>query len=94
MIQNRRDLGGLVTTDGRMIRPGMLVRSAHLFQAEAEDLAGITEVIDLRTPAAFIRLTSRMRVTCRPHGKSWGAGILQNGCICRKRNWRPSGTLC
>lgn len=50
MIQNRRDLGGLQTIDGRRIRPGCLVRSAHLHQAAEEDLAGIATIVDLRTP--------------------------------------------
>lgn len=50
MIQNKRDLGGIRTADGRMIKPGLLVRSAHLFQAETRDLEGISTIIDLRTP--------------------------------------------
>lgn len=50
MIQNRRDLGGIRTKDGHEIRPGLLIRSAHLFQAEETDLEGISAVIDLRTP--------------------------------------------
>ena len=50
MIQNMRDLGGLKTVDRKVIRPGMLIRSAHLFQAEPRDLEGISAVIDLRTP--------------------------------------------
>lgn len=50
MIQNKRDLGGLRTKDGLVIRNGCLIRSAHLFQAEARDLEGISAVIDLRTP--------------------------------------------
>ena len=50
MIQNRRDLGGLTTIDGRRIRPGCLVRSAHLYQATEDDLACISTIIDLRTP--------------------------------------------
>ena len=50
MIQNKRDLGGIRTADGRQIRPGMLIRSAHLFQAEEPELYGISSVIDLRTP--------------------------------------------
>ena len=50
MIQNMRDLGGIRTADGRRIRPGMLVRSAHLAKAEEADLRGISAVMDLRTP--------------------------------------------
>ena len=50
MIQNKRDLGGLETSDGRKIRSGCLIRSAHLFQAKEIDLEGISTIIDLRTP--------------------------------------------
>lgn len=50
MIANRRDLGGLPAAGGKTVRPGMLVRSAHLAQAEASELEGISSVIDLRTP--------------------------------------------
>ena len=49
MIQNIRDLGGIRTGIGKTIRHGCLVRSANLAQAEAQDLEGITAVIDLRT---------------------------------------------
>ena len=51
MIQNMRDLGGLKTEDGRVVKPHMLVRSAQLLQAEETDLKHIATVIDLRTPA-------------------------------------------
>ncbi len=51
MIGNMRDLGGLRTADGRTIKPQMLIRSAHLAQAEEKDTEHIAEVIDLRTPA-------------------------------------------
>ena len=51
MIQNKRDLGGMKTKDGRMIRPGMLVRSAQLAEAEGGDLDGIAAIIDLRSIA-------------------------------------------
>lgn len=50
MISNMRDLGGIPAAGGKMIKPGMLVRSAHLAEAEEEDLNGISAVIDLRTP--------------------------------------------
>ena len=51
MIGNMRDLGGLQAADGRKIKPQMLIRSAHLAQAEEQDTEHISEVIDLRTPA-------------------------------------------
>ena len=51
MIGNMRDLGGLQAADGRKIKPRMLIRSAHLAQAEEQDTEHISEVIDLRTPA-------------------------------------------
>ena len=49
MIENRRDLGGIKTTDGKTIKKGYFVRSANLSQAEKEELIGISKVIDLRT---------------------------------------------
>ena len=49
MIQNMRDLGGLRASDGRKIRPNMLIRSAQLAQAGEEDLERVAAVIDLRT---------------------------------------------
>ena len=51
MILNRRDLGGISTEDGRIIRRGLLIRSANLADAVEADLEGISAVIDLRTPA-------------------------------------------
>lgn len=45
-----RDLGGIKTKDGREISYKKLIRSAALTDAEEKDLAGISAVIDLRTP--------------------------------------------
>lgn len=54
-IQNARDLGGLRTTDGFVIRPGCLLRSANLADASEADVLSLREkwclekIIDLRT---------------------------------------------
>ena len=54
-IHNIRDLGGTKTADGHTIRPGCLIRSAHLGGASAEDVETLRRehrlhtVIDLRT---------------------------------------------
>lgn len=65
MIQNLRDLGGIRTADGRSIRPGLLVRSAQLLQAEEAELRGISTVIDLRTPG------ERREAPDRTHGRAY-----------------------
>ncbi len=54
-IRNCRDLGGLQSQDGRTVRSGLLLRSANLSGATAEDLRRLSgeyrmkAVIDLRT---------------------------------------------
>ncbi len=53
-VENCRDLGGIHTEQGRMVRPGLLVRSANLHDARHDDLEtlahrGISNIIDLRT---------------------------------------------
>ncbi|PBC71366.1 protein-tyrosine phosphatase [Streptomyces sp. TLI_235] len=52
---NFRDLGGHRTTDGRVLRPGLLFRSDSLGKLDGPDLArfealGVRTVIDLRYP--------------------------------------------
>lgn len=37
-VENCRDLGGIHTEQGRMVRPGLLVRSANLHDARHDDL--------------------------------------------------------
>ncbi|MDO5286301.1 MAG: tyrosine-protein phosphatase [Actinomycetia bacterium] len=52
---NLRDVGGLVTSDGRTVRSGRLLRSANLEQLDDQALArlrdelGVSDVIDLRS---------------------------------------------
>ena len=55
-ISNFRELGGLPTTDGRVVRGGVAFRSAQLALASDTDLErivelGISTIVDLRTPA-------------------------------------------
>ncbi len=53
--RNTRDLGGLTTTDGRVIASGRLIRSGELHKATDEDIEllrdghGLMRVVDLRT---------------------------------------------
>ena len=51
-VSNARDLGGLPTVDGRRIRPGLLIRSAHLSLATEADLAKLA-AIPVRTVIDF-----------------------------------------
>lgn len=60
MIQNLRDLGGIRIVTGATIRSGCFVRSANLSSAEKEDLAGISEVIDLRTTRERTEIPDRL----------------------------------
>ncbi len=53
-INNCRDLGGLKNSEGKMIRKGCLIRSAHLGEASDNDINKLHEmhlqtVVDLRT---------------------------------------------
>ena len=55
-IPNCRDLGGIRTKDGRVVREGLLLRSAHLARATSADVVRLCRdyrlcrVIDLRNP--------------------------------------------
>ncbi len=55
-LRNTRDLGGIATADGRVIKKGKLIRSGRLFalpKSTVEKLKsiGLTTVIDLRVAA-------------------------------------------
>ena len=45
-IKNIRDLGGIPAADGRHIKSGKLIRSGRLFQASADDLNRIAQMVD------------------------------------------------
>ena len=64
-IINARDLGGYIIQDGRRLRDGMLIRSAHLADATDEDLQyllsiPISKVIDFRKDIEMNGKTDRM----------------------------------
>ena len=52
-LNNTRDLGGMITADGRRIRPGKLIRSGHLYYADEADCALLADtvsvIVDFRT---------------------------------------------
>ena len=52
-LDNTRDLGGMITVDGRKIRPGKLIRSGQLFFASENDISRLKELVgavaDFRT---------------------------------------------
>ena len=61
---NFRDLGGILTVDGRRIRSGMIYRSNSFSRLTEEDIAvverlGLKTIIDLRTYAERSRSPSR-----------------------------------
>ncbi|MBQ9328337.1 MAG: tyrosine-protein phosphatase [Solobacterium sp.] len=45
-LNNTRDLGGMKTIDGHVIRSGMLYRSGHLFSADEADRELLSSLID------------------------------------------------
>ena len=52
-VRNFRDVGGLPTTDGRRVRPGVLFRSGHLAHADEQDAdflasLGLHTIFDFR----------------------------------------------
>jgi protein-tyrosine phosphatase len=69
-VVNLRDLGGPVTSDGRIVRSGLVHRSGHLgavtaevevdVDSEAFERSGIRTVFDLRTVAEVTRSPDRV----------------------------------
>ena len=46
-VMNIRDLGGMKTKDGRVIKPGMLFRGSRLIDATEKDKEQIAKSVDL-----------------------------------------------
>lgn len=63
-LPNTRDLGGMITKDGRTIRSGMLLRSGHLNKASDSDMEFLSSlvdvVIDFRTTSEKTRQPDRL----------------------------------
>ena len=45
-LSNTRDLGGMMTKDGRTIVPGKLIRSGQLYDISPSDIRNLSELID------------------------------------------------
>lgn len=64
-ILNARDLGGIPLIGGRRVKPGLLLRSAHLSDASERDLAllseqyGVRNVLDMRDAGELARKPDR-----------------------------------
>lgn len=70
-LANFRDLGGLVTLDGRTVKKGRILRSGQLRKASDADIAeleslGLKAVIDLRTHEETVNKPDRV-----PAGAEW-----------------------
>lgn len=68
-VHNARDLGGLVSEDGKSIKKGLLFRSAALWDASDADLEkiedlGINLIIDLRLPRDIKAQPDRLPKGC------------------------------
>lgn len=65
-LPNTRDLGGLLTADGRRVRPGLLLRSGTLYFATSGDCRRLIEdyhlrcVVDLRGEDELVEFPDRM----------------------------------
>ena len=46
-LHNTRDLGGMITKDGKRIKAGRLIRSGHLYDASETDLKKLSDIVDV-----------------------------------------------
>ncbi|UAK30098.1 tyrosine-protein phosphatase [Nocardia asteroides] len=71
-VQNARDIGGYRTTDGRIVRTGLVYRTGQLNHATADDSAALTDrrvrsVHDLRTVYERVLGPDRIPAGATPH---------------------------
>lgn len=59
---NFRDLGGIVTIDGRKVKPGILFRSGELFSLQPEDIRRLEEM----KLASIVDLRAQREIDVRP----------------------------
>jgi protein-tyrosine phosphatase len=72
-VSNLRDLGGYRTGDGRVVRRGVLFRSAALAKLTAED-QGVIAALGLRTICDFRGVEESKRAPTQL-APGWGAGV-------------------
>lgn len=88
-VANLRDIGGYVTTDGKRVRRGLVLRGAslaNLSDAEAAQLAemGLKVVCDLRTPQEIALAPDRVP----PGAQYWHVPMLQ-----LENRWREAACM-
>jgi len=92
---NARDLGGLVTSDGRTVRPGLVFRAPALGRLTDEDVSsldrlGLTDLLDLRH-GSEIDTAPPDRLPAGPAGsRSGGATSISLPCRRSSRSVRPN----
>lgn len=74
-IKNIRDFGGLMTKDGKTIKPGKIIRSGHLGFATSEDIDKLKSDYDLRM---VIDLRTELEKSEKPDPQISGVQIFNN----------------
>lgn len=77
-VSNARQLGGLVMSDGRVIKENMLLRTAHLAEASEDDLKALKDVYNL---SLVIDLRSVQEHTFAPDQEIAGAKNISHSLM-------------
>lgn len=75
-LKNTRDLGGILTADGRRIKSGMLIRSGELCQASEKDIEYLQGVVGL-----IIDFRTGTEVREKPDPQIPGVGYIHHPII-------------